>query len=77
MNNSRRTALRMIVERLEELKAELGLHRDDEQDYYDNMPESLQAGEPGNKAEEAASYLDDAVNSLDEVISSIGSSVQS
>lgn len=36
-----------------------------EREYFDNMPESLQAGEKGQRAEEVSDALDEAVSSLD------------
>ena len=42
--------------------------KDDEQEYFDNMPESLQGGDKGQAAEAAVSALDDAVNELDGAI---------
>ena len=36
-----------------------------EREYFDNMPESLQAGEKGRCAEEVSDALDEAVSSLD------------
>lgn len=41
--------------------------RDDEQEYFDNMPESLQAGEKGMNAEAAVSQLEDAISAAREI----------
>lgn len=41
--------------------------RDEEQEYYDNMPEGLQAGERGDKTQEAIDALDEACGNLEEV----------
>ena len=38
--------------------------KDDERDYYDNMPESLQSGEKGEAASAAADLLDAAFDDL-------------
>ena len=40
--------------------------RDEEQEYYDNMPEGLQAGSRGDRAEDALNALDEAVSALDD-----------
>lgn len=45
---------------VEDLQAE-------EQEYFDNMPESLQGGERGEAAEAAASYLQDAASAVDDL----------
>lgn len=41
--------------------------RDDEQDYLDNMPESLQGGEKGELAQAAIDALDEAIDALEGV----------
>jgi hypothetical protein len=44
--------------------SELETLRDDEQEKYDNMPESLQASSKGEALEEGIQYLDDAIHDL-------------
>lgn len=75
MNNARRKTLDTIManystlyaelatiaRRFDALKDELECARDEEQDYYDNMPEGLQSGEKGDAAEQAVSSMDDAI----------------
>jgi hypothetical protein len=39
--------------------------RDEEQDYYDNMPEALQGGEKGDNAQAACDAMDSASSSLE------------
>lgn len=39
--------------------------RDEEQEYYDNMPESLQGGEKGEMASAAIEHLESAINDLE------------
>jgi len=40
--------------------------RDEEQEAYDNMPESFQGGEKGEKAQECISAIEDAISSLED-----------
>ena len=40
--------------------------RDEEQDDFDNMPESLQESDNGQRMEEAIDHLDDALRALEE-----------
>lgn len=47
MNKTRRKAIDDVVAKLQELRDEVESLRDEEQDYYDNMPESFQNGEKG------------------------------
>lgn len=49
----------------EEIKGEIETLKDEEQDYYDNMPESFQNGDKGSIAQTAIDALDEAANDLD------------
>ena len=77
MNNARRKEIDKVAslrERRESLAEEIadakealeGI-RDDEQEYVDNMPESLQQGEKGEAAQEAISQLEEAIEALGEI----------
>lgn len=68
MNADRRKQIQRAIELLEEAKGILETARDDEQDYFDNMPESFQQGEKGQRAEEVIGNLEEANDALDEVI---------
>ena len=72
MNNDRRKAIALIrgeveqlAEQLDSVKTQLEDLRDEEQEYFDNMPESLQGGEKGDAAQEAVNQLDSAIDALD------------
>lgn len=78
MNNERRKnierALTLVESAwvlLEEAKGEFETARDDEQDYHDNMPESLQCGERGDKAEAAISCLSEICDAMETIGSEI------
>ena len=45
--------------------------KDDEQGKFDNMPESLQNAEGGEKMQSAISALEDAASSIDAAVESI------
>lgn len=75
MNKERRKAILKaldefseLVSKLEEIKTTLETARDEEQDYYDNMPESLQGSEKGEQAQSAIEQLDAIITGLDEAI---------
>ena len=72
MNNTRRKAIMKIAERLEELKTDFELLRDEEQEAFDNMPESIQESERGEQMQEAIDALDEACCSIDEAIDRLG-----
>lgn len=71
MNAERRKALNVIRENLVEAQSALESLRDEEQEYFDNMPESLQGGDKGSKAEAAISEMDEAISCLESALSSV------
>jgi flagellar biosynthesis chaperone FliJ len=71
MNAQRRKQIQSLIDTIDDAKSQLETLRDDEQEYYDNMPEGLQAGEKGDKAQECATALDDAVNDMESAISNL------
>ncbi len=71
MNKARREALAKIGEAIEEAKGDIEMLRDEEQEYLDAIPESLQSSDKHDTAENAVSSMDDAINRLEEVVSSI------
>jgi len=75
MNKDRRKALQEAVSKLDEARAALfeakGLietAKDEEQDYFDNMPEAFQQGDKGQAAEAAIAELDNAIESIDAAV---------
>jgi uncharacterized coiled-coil DUF342 family protein len=71
MNDTRRKQIAAIREKLATIQTELEDVRDAEQDYYDNMPESFQNSDKGEKADQAVAFLNDAYNDLETVIDSL------
>ena len=64
MNKQRRKALGRVQETLESLHGELEALRDEEEDYYVNMPESIKEGVRGEIAEEALDALENALSCI-------------
>lgn len=75
MNDERRKEIQRARDLLAEVKAILEQVQSEEQDYYDNMPESFQNGDKGTKASEAADKLQEAVDAVDEVDNAIEEAV--
>jgi hypothetical protein len=78
MNDARRKQLKAIktlgsqVEQLiEEMKSALVEVQEAEQDAYDNMPESFQNGERGEKAQAAIDAISNADSDLDDMVTSL------
>lgn len=72
MNKDRRKAIAAAIELVEAAQAAAAEARDaietikdEETEYKDNMPESLQDGEKGQRADEVIDFLDTAFNDLD------------
>ena len=75
MNANRRQRITKAINRIEEIESMLSDLQefileinDDEQEAFDNMPESLQYSERGEAMEEAISNLDDAYSALDGIL---------
>lgn len=75
MNAQRRKQLERIIDKLDALNAEIESIRDDEQNAYDNMPESLQDSDRGERMTTIIDYIDDATSSLGDVIDYLESAV--
>lgn len=73
MNKERRRALNKLGQKIEALKNELEDIRDDEQDYYDNIPENLQLSTRATDSEEAIEQMEEAIEQLEEAIETIDS----
>ena len=71
MNEPRRKALRKIQYELEDISQRLQDLIDEEQEAFDNMPESIQGSERGEAMDEAISNLEYIRYNVDEVSSSI------
>ncbi len=66
MNAERRKQIDEMIKLLQDVDVQIIL--DEEQEYYDNMPEGLQSGERGDKANEAISSLESAMSAIEEAI---------
>ena len=72
MNKARRKVIEDLKARLEEIKSELEFVQEQEQEAFDNLPESLQGAERGQQMETyidnmayAVSNIEDAMDSLE------------
>ena len=71
MNKQRRNRLQKVIDQLEELKVEVSSIFEEEQEAYDNMPESLQDGDRGSQMYENISTLEDQESNFDELIENL------
>lgn len=66
MNKTRRADIERAILLIAEGREILENARDEEQEYFDNMPESFQDGEKGEKAQAAIDAIDGAITSAEE-----------
>ena len=71
MNKQRRNRLQKVIDQLEELKVEVSSICEEEQESYDNIPESLQDGERDSQMYENISTLEDQESNFDELIENL------
>lgn len=66
MNNKRRKEIANVIRKIESVVSDILA---EEEEAFDNMPESLQYSERGDMSQEAQDNLSCAVDSLEEAIS--------
>lgn len=71
MNKSRRKKIEEIIEQLEALSLEIEEIRDEEDTAYENLPESMQNSEKGDKMMEATSNIDEAIDNISDAVSAL------
>ena len=76
MNKARRKQLDKVVEVLTAQMEELETIKDEEQEAFDNLPESIQYGERGETMEENVDELDSIITDLENVIESINEVIE-
>ena len=67
MNKSRRKQIEAIKNLLSTIQTDLEAIKDEEQEAYDNLPESLLYSDKGEKMSEAIDNLETACSSLEEI----------
>lgn len=67
MNKARRNRIADVQTQLEALKQDIDAILSEEQEAYDNMPESLQESERGQAMQEAIDALESAIGSCEEL----------
>lgn len=68
MNKQRRKELQEVITELESQKSRIADLLAEEQEYFDNMPESFQDGERGQQSQSAIDALENVEGSIDEAI---------
>lgn len=68
MNKQRREKIKELRTEIESCKNRLQTILDEEQDYFDNMPENLQGSMRGSDSEDAIDTMESCIDELDEII---------
>ena len=76
MNNTRRKSLRELIEKTEGIKQEIEEIKTEEEEYYNNMPSSVQDGEKGDRAQTVIEYRDEAMTAAGDVIENLTSAAE-
>lgn len=76
MNNKRRKRIDEVIEILESAKSSIEEIMDEEQEAFDNLPESLQYSDKGSGMESAIGNFETAKDQLDEAINELEASKQ-
>ena len=68
MNKLRRQKIREVRKEIENCKESLQKILNEEQDYFDNIPENLQCSMRGTNSEDAIDVMENCIEDLEKVI---------
>jgi len=68
MNKIRRTKIKKQIEAMEIIKSSIEDILDEEQDAFDNMPESLQYSERGETSQDSIDAMENVLSSLEDIL---------
>lgn len=68
MNKERKNRIFVVNNRLNVLAEELRSIKEEEENYYDNIPENLQGSMRAEESEEAIDLLDEVVDKIEEIV---------
>lgn len=71
MNKERRKRIEELSSKLSECKDEAEAIMEEEQEFFDNMPENMQGGEKGETAQSAIDALQEASDNADAAIGNL------
>ena len=71
MNKQRRQKIRDVRKEIENCKENLQKILDEEQDYFDNMPENLQGSMRGSDSEDAIDTMENCIEDLENIVNEL------
>ena len=72
MNKQRRQKIREVRKEIKNCKDNLQKILDEEQDYFDNMPENLQGSVRGSDSEDAIATMESCIEDLEKIVDELG-----
>jgi hypothetical protein len=76
MNKERRKLISKLIVKLMPMQAEIEGLQEEEQEYYNNMPEGIQDSEKGQAAQDAADSLGEAAQAIESAIEYLTTSTE-
>jgi len=76
MNDERRKKLATATRDLDNAKSVIEEVKGEEEESYENMPEGMQGGDKGEKAQAAIDALDEAINACDSALEYISTATE-
>lgn len=76
MNRTRRAKLNALINALNDLKSDVELLQEEEQEAFDNLPESIQETERGESMQDAADSMSDAMDLIDEAVEALETAME-
>ena len=67
MNKKRKKAIAKSMEQIRDICEEIAVIQEEEQEYFDNMPENLQGSERGMESESVIDVLANTIGDLESV----------
>lgn len=71
MNKERKQKIKGFNKELDDLYCRLASIRDEEEDYYDNIPENLQSSERAEESEEYIRLLDEILDHIGDIMDNL------
>ena len=76
MNATRRKQLAKLVEQLESIMSDIDTIREQEQEAYDNMPDSIQESERGDRMSEIIDSIQYAYDNVSDAVDNINEAIE-
>ncbi len=77
MNKQRRKDVQAVIDKLSECLERIAELQQEEQEYFDSIPENLQQAERATTSDECISTMDDAQTEIQEAIGSLDQVINS